>query len=84
MKYNSTDNRTIEWDAENRPVSISVDGVEIASFVYDGDGNRIKKTESGNTTVYINRYFELNLTTENATSSYYLSKSDLSGLTLLS
>ncbi|MFC1920431.1 RHS repeat domain-containing protein [Chloroflexota bacterium] len=77
MEYRSSDNRTIEWDAENRPVSISVNDEEIASFVYDGDGNRVKQVilsegEGSQEVLYINRYYEVNLTSENETSHYYL------------
>jgi len=61
--------QTITWDQENRPVSISGG----ATFVYDGDGNRVKKTEGGETILYINKYYEKNLTTGNITTSYYLS-----------
>ena len=28
------------------------------SYVYDGDGNRVKETSGGTTTVYIGNYFE--------------------------
>jgi len=42
------------------------------TFAYDGNGNRVKKTEDGETILYINRYYEVNLTTSNATSYYYL------------
>jgi RHS repeat-associated protein len=63
--------QTIEWDAENRPVSVS-DGVDTSTFVYDGDGNRALKTEGGDTILYINQYYEKNLTTGEVTSSYYL------------
>ncbi|MFC2018022.1 RHS repeat-associated core domain-containing protein [Chloroflexota bacterium] len=59
--------QTITWDEENKPVSIGD-----ATFVYDGDGNRIKKTESGETILYINQYYEKNLTTGEVTSRYYL------------
>ncbi|HSW56832.1 MAG TPA: hypothetical protein VLH15_00355, partial [Dehalococcoidales bacterium] len=43
-----------------------------ASFIYDGDGNRVKKTENGQTILYINKYYEKNLTTGVATTYYYL------------
>lgn len=49
--------------------SVEVNGT---TFVYDGDGNRIRKTENGQTILYINKYYEVNLTTGNATSYYYL------------
>ena len=42
------------WDVENRPVSITRAG-ETTTFVYDGDGNRVKKTVGGVTTVYTMR-----------------------------
>jgi hypothetical protein len=43
----------------------------LTSFVYDGDGNRVKKTEGGETTVYVNKYYEKNITTAEETTSYY-------------
>jgi RHS repeat-associated protein len=60
--------QTITWDVENRPVTITGG----ASFVYDGDGNRGKKTEGGETILYINKYYEKNLTTSEVTTHYYL------------
>jgi RHS repeat-associated protein len=60
--------QTITWDVENRPTTVTGG----ASFVYDGDGNRVKKTEGGETTLYINKCYEKNLTTGVITSSYYL------------
>ncbi|MBI4302735.1 MAG: hypothetical protein HY665_00135 [Chloroflexi bacterium] len=64
-------NQTITWDAENRPVSITGAGAN-ATFIYDGDGNRVKKIEGGDEVVYVNRYYEKNLTTSTNTSYYYL------------
>ncbi len=49
--------QTITWDVENRPVAIDTE-----SYIYDGDGNRISKTAGGETTLYINRYYETNVT----------------------
>jgi len=60
--------QTLTWDVENRPVAISGG----ASFVYDGDGNRVEQTENGQTTLYINQYYEINITTGVATTYYYL------------
>jgi RHS repeat-associated protein len=60
--------QNITYDVENRPVSVTGG----ASFVYDGNGNRVMKTEGGQTTVYINQYYEKNVTTGNITTSYYL------------
>jgi len=60
--------QTIGWDVENRVVSVTGG----ASFVYDGDGNRVKKTENGETIVYVNQYYEKNLDTGVVTTYYYL------------
>ena len=68
--------QTITWDVENKPIAIAGG----ASFVYDGDGNRVKKTEGGQTILYVNGYYEKlvlseaegNLTTGVATTYYYL------------
>ncbi|MBI4311288.1 MAG: hypothetical protein HY681_05835 [Chloroflexi bacterium] len=55
--------QTLTWNMENRLSGVSGG----ASFVYDGDGVRVKKTEGGQTTVYPNRYYEKNVTTGVAT-----------------
>ncbi len=47
-------------------------GGTIATYVYDGDGKRIKKTENSQTILYVNQYYEKNLTTAIATTYYYL------------
>jgi|GEM_PF-1256444 len=63
----------ISWDAENRPTSIKQGGqtgTEIAGFIYDGDGKRVKKTENNQTTIYVNRYYEK--TGNDVTLYYYL------------
>jgi YD repeat-containing protein len=46
----------LTYDAENRLVGVS--GGASASFVYDGDGNRVKATFGSSTTVYIGDYYE--------------------------
>ncbi|MFZ7133301.1 MAG: RHS repeat-associated core domain-containing protein [Eubacteriales bacterium] len=61
------DGQTITWDVENRPTTIDSE-----TYVYDGDGNRIMKTVSGVTTLYINMYYEKNTSTNTVTVSYYL------------
>ncbi|GJL80244.1 MAG: hypothetical protein NPINA01_32330 [Nitrospinaceae bacterium] len=48
--------RTIEYDIENRPTSI-VSGGTTTTFVYDGDGGRVKKTAGSATTVYIGKLY---------------------------
>jgi YD repeat-containing protein len=55
----------LSYDAENRLTSVS--GGATASFAYDGDGNRVKGTVNGVTTVYpstslragVGNYYEL-------------------------
>ncbi|MDZ7414243.1 MAG: RHS repeat-associated core domain-containing protein, partial [candidate division KSB1 bacterium] len=47
---------TLSYDAENRLVGVS--GGASASFVYDGDGKRVKATVGSTTTVYIGNYYE--------------------------
>ncbi len=49
--------RTITWDAENRPLSISTNGTT-TTFGYDHTGQRIKKTVGSAATYYIGRYAE--------------------------
>jgi RHS repeat-associated protein len=46
----------LTYDAENRLTGVS--GGASATFVYDGDGNRVKGTVGGVTTLYIGNYFE--------------------------
>jgi RHS repeat-associated protein len=55
------------------PVTLTVTSGGGSSFVYDGDGRRIRKTENGQTTLYINKYFEKTLLADNTTycSTYY-------------
>jgi len=60
----------IGWDVENR---VSSAGNE--TYVYDGDGKRAKKiVTGGNTTIYVNKYYEVNVTAnpDVVTTSYYL------------
>ena len=57
---------------ENHLVSVSSNGTT-TTFVYDGSGNRVKKTVTGGDDIlYLNKYYEKNLTTGNITTSYYL------------
>ena len=44
------------YDAEHHLTSVS--GSTTASMVYDGDGNRVKATIGGTTTVFIGKHFE--------------------------
>jgi RHS repeat-associated protein len=52
--YNVTYNLT--YDAENRLTGVS--GGASATFVYDGDGQRVKGTAGGVTTAYVGSHFE--------------------------
>ena len=55
-RIHDTQDITLTYDAENRLTGLS--GGVTASYVYDGDGNRVKETSGGTTTVYIGNYFE--------------------------
>ena len=48
---------TLTYDAENRLVSVS--GAATASFVYDGDGRRVKATVNGVTSYYVGDHYEV-------------------------
>jgi len=45
------------YDAKNRMISITSSGVS-ATYVYDGDGKRVKAVVEGMTTVYIGNTYE--------------------------
>ena len=49
--------QVLEWDAENRLVRVR-QGASVSTFLYDGDGNRVRATVDGVTTVYIGNYYE--------------------------
>jgi RHS repeat-associated protein len=53
-----SDTYTQTWDYENRLTQVVKNGVTVATFVYDGDGNRVKGTVSGTTTAYVGSHFE--------------------------
>jgi hypothetical protein len=59
----------LSYDAENRMTGVS--GATTATFVYDGDGNRVKGTVGGVTTTYIGNYFEWKSSTSNMVKYYY-------------
>lgn len=67
--------QTLTWDVENRLVGVT--GGVTMSAVYDGEGNRVKKNEGGETVVYVNQYYEKNLTTGVVTTHYYLGSSEV-------
>ena len=59
----------LSYDAENR--LIDVGGAATTSFVYNGDGNRVKGTNGGTTTTYIGNYVEWISGTPNKLIKYY-------------
>lgn len=66
--------QTITWNAANQVTSITTGG-NTTTFVYDANGARGKKTEGGETILYVNQFYEKNLTTGVVTTSYYLGAS---------
>ncbi|MEQ4487937.1 MAG: RHS repeat-associated core domain-containing protein [Dehalococcoides mccartyi] len=66
----SNSNQALTWDVENRLISVAGGGIA-ATYVYDGDGQRIMKVENDETIVYINQYYEKNVTTDTVTAHYY-------------
>jgi len=48
--------RWLVYDAENRLTGVN--GAAAATFVYDGDGNRVKTTFGATTTVYVGAIYE--------------------------
>jgi hypothetical protein len=48
--------QTITCDTENRLVGVS--GAVMATFVSDGDGNRVQGTIGGVTSAYVGNYYE--------------------------
>jgi RHS repeat-associated protein len=64
------------WDVENRLTAVTKNGVTDNS-TYDGDGNRVKKTEGSTTILYVNQYYEKNLTSGEITTHYYLGKKEI-------
>jgi RHS repeat-associated protein len=68
--------QTLTWDVENRLVSVSGGGASM-SATYDGDGNRVWKTENGQTVLYLNRYFEFDWSTGVYNTHYYLGDQEI-------
>lgn len=65
---------TQTFDAENRLISVVVSG-QTTSFVYDGDGNLVKKIRpDGSKTLYVGGIYEVDKTsggTVTGTKTYY-------------
>ena len=64
--------QTLTWDAENRLASV-VSGTTTTTFAYDAKAARVSKSISGgSSTHYVNKYFEKDVTTGEATKHYFL------------
>jgi RHS repeat-associated protein len=61
-----TNGRWIAYDEENRPVKVITPDAAVTTFVYDFEGNRVKKTitqgSQSDTSVYIGTLYEVNPT----------------------
>jgi RHS repeat-associated protein len=66
-----TNGDALGYDQENRLTSITV-GANTTTYVYDGDGNRVKKTVNGVSTFYVGNHYEV--TNGVATRYYYFGK----------
>jgi RHS repeat-associated protein len=60
---------TLGYDAENRLVSVTGPNGFSASFVYDGDGQRVKSTFGGVSTTFVGNHYEV--TGSTVTKYYY-------------
>jgi RHS repeat-associated protein len=65
-RNDSTGNFTQQWDKETRLITVT--GSATGTFVYDGDGNRVKATLNGVTTAYVGNYYEQS---GSVTTTYY-------------
>jgi RHS repeat-associated protein len=62
-------NQTLQYNTENQLTAVT--GTPSATFVYDGDGNRVLTTVGTTTTAYIGGHTEWNVSTQEMT-RYYL------------
>jgi len=60
---------TLTYDAENHMIDVS--GAVTATFLYDGEGQRVMSTEGVTTTVYIDNYYEYAFAGENSKKTKY-------------
>ena len=51
-------NKSMEYDAENRIIKVTQTGIGSTTFVYDGDGGRVKQVTPSGSTTYIGSLFE--------------------------
>lgn len=50
--------QNMSWDHENHLSNVSGAGLPTESYLYDTDGQRVRKTSNGVTTYYPNQYYE--------------------------
>jgi RHS repeat-associated protein len=62
------DTYDLAYDAENRLTQVKKNYTLMASFVYDGDGNRVQSTVNGTLTTFIGGYYEV---TGSTVTKYY-------------
>jgi RHS repeat-associated protein len=63
---------TLTYDIENRLEGVSGDAS--ASFVYDGDGNRVKGTVEGVTIIYVGDHYEVEIGSPDTIRKYYYAR----------
>jgi RHS repeat-associated protein len=63
--------RTFTWNQENKPLTIIQGGVT-TTFVYDGDGGRVKKVAGTTTTRYLSKLYECDTTSGNTSCSRFI------------
>ncbi|MCO6452036.1 MAG: RHS repeat-associated core domain-containing protein [Caldilineales bacterium] len=68
-RINGVQTINMVYDAENRLIAIS--GGTTGSYVYDGDGNRVKETSAGVTRAFVGGHFEWLGSTTKMKSYYY-------------
>ncbi len=68
----SNDTFTLTYDSENRLIEVKKNSVSMATFVYDGDGNRVKSTVNGTVTTFVGGYYEV---TGSQVTKYYFAGS---------
>jgi len=66
-----SDTYTHTWDNENRLTQVKKNGSTVATFVYDGDGVRVKGTVNSVTTAYAGSHFEWTGSTSTMKKYYY-------------
>jgi YD repeat-containing protein len=72
-----TDDYELIYDVENHLVEVKKNSVRIATFVYDGDGRRVKSVVDGETVLFIGGHYEI----ENPGSGQQVSKYYFAGTT---